>query len=247
MSVISWRTDVNTKILDSTTITVGENGWVEDTTSNGYKQRRATSLVNSTKFQVTMDFNWLEKDANGNSEFDRFVNWYKYRHAYGTNPFYFESIDRFNINGAVLGSDGKPVMCRYKISSAPNFTKSGFCMRCTMTWEEVYGGIIEIATPVFSVDHISATRGKIGVLYTEVPSEYPSPTSHTFYYSSNVTSTNINDYTKINIDRVSLHGKEAEFICAESFKNLPAGSYRVILGTDFSKDGYKTILNLGDD
>lgn len=244
MSVISWRTDVNTKILDSTSITVGENAWVEDSSSNGFKQRRPNSLVNSTKFQVTMDFNWLDKDSNGNSEFDRFVNWYKYRHEYGSNPFYFESISRFNINGPIIGSDGNPIMCQYKITSAPQFQKSGFCMRCTMTWEEVYAGIIQAEIPEFSVDYINAERGSIYVTYTQIPSEVPSPATHEFFYSSNITSKNISDYTKINIDRVSLSGLTAKFIVDNNTKNLPAGNYKIILGKDFSKTNYQTVVTL---
>lgn len=244
MSVISWRTDVNTKIIDSTTITIGENAWVEDSSANGYKQRRASSLVNSNKFNVTMDFNWLEKDADGNSEFDRFCNWYKFRHQYGVNPFYFESIERFNINGPIIGSDGNPVMCQYKITSAPNFSKSGFCMRCTMTWEEVYSGIIQTKLPVFRIDHIEASRGQIIVQYTDIPDEVPNPETHKFYQNSDYLSTDITDYTRVYIDRCYLKGKVATFITDIETKNLPSGKYKFILGEDFSISEYQTIINL---
>lgn len=229
MSVISWRTDVNTKILDSTSITIGENAWVEDSSSNGYKMRRAKSLVNSNKFQVTMDFNWLDKDKNGDSEFDRFCNWYKFRHEYGSNPFYFESIERFNINGPVLASDGNPLMCQYVITSAPSFQKSGFCMRCTMTWEEVYSGIIQVNTPTFAVDALLAERGKLYLTFTAIPEEIPNIETFDFFRTNKLTSTDMSDYTRVYIGRSFIDGKKATFITDEATLKLPAGTYKFIV------------------
>lgn len=244
MSVISWRTDINTKILDSTTISIGEGAWAEDSSENGYKQRRAKSLVNSNKFQVTMDFNWLEKDAEGNSEFDRFCNWYKFRHQYGANPFYFESIERFNINGPVVGSDGNPIMCQYRITSAPNFQKSGFCMRCSMTWEEVYRGTILAQRPIFQPDHISAERGKIYVVFTDIPAEYPNPETFLFYRTENLTSRDISDFTKVTIDRCFMNDKQATFITDYETANLPAGNYKFLLGESFDNPNYQIVVTL---
>ena len=238
MAVISWRTDVNTRILDSTTISTGEGGWKEDSSENGFKQRRAVSLAVPDKYQVTMDFDWLEKDENGNSEFDRFLSWYKYRHMYGTNPFWFESIARFNINGPITTEDNKPVMCQYKITSGLSFSKSGFCMRCTMTWEDVYTGIVQAKIPSSEIDHLEAENGKLYIIYSNTPDEYPSPTSNSFYYSKNLESTDLSDFTKFEISRTELSGSKGIFYTT----SLESGTYKIVLDGNFDDDNYHLVM-----
>lgn len=183
MTEVGWPVNVNTKILDSTTISIGEGGFVEDSSSNGFKYRRATSLANPNKYQVTMDFDWLTKDANGLSEYDRFVRWFEYKHQYGANPFWFDSITRFSINGPVYDGSGNIVQCKYKISSALNCQKSGFSMRVTMTWEEVYVGIIEIQEDQLVLDRTEGKLGEITLVFSTKITTTLSPTSHYFYYA----------------------------------------------------------------
>lgn len=232
MSVVAWRTDVNTNILDSTTIETGENGFKEDSTESGFKQRYATSLVCSDIYQVTMDFDWLIKDENGLSEFDRFKNWFKYVHQNGSNPFWFESIERFNIHGPVRDENGNPLMCLYAITSKLSFVKSGFCMRCTMTWKEVYNGLIEIPEETSpSIDHISAVNGKIFVQYTSVLTYRPTPSDFEFKYCSllNGDGSSLSQYKSFpNVYRAYLDSNTAVY----SVSKLPSGSYKIILDND---------------
>lgn len=173
---IAWPVGVNQRVIDQTTIKVGEGGYEEDEANNGIQsERRLTSLAIPDKFSVVMDFDWLIKDSDGNSEWDLFVRWYKYSHKRGVNPFIFPSITRFTVNGPVA-------TCRYRITSGLSPQKSGFCYRVTMDWEEVYTGgiLIEPLTSVFNdksrIDHVESRCGNIAIMYksplTRIPEEY---------------------------------------------------------------------------
>lgn len=232
MAVIGWNADVNTKILDSTTISIGDTGFIEDSSSNGFKQRRASSLISPDKYQVTMDFDWLTKDADGRSEFDRFVLWYKYKHQYGSNPFWFESISRFNINGPVIGYDGNPVMCQYKITSAPSFSKSGFCMRCTMTWEEVYGGLIKVDEKKQALDKIEVYQNRVVATYVTDLEMVPAPNNPAIKYSDNTSATSTKDFVVMSVSRVYVSGRVVTYIT----DTFPANNPLVVcLGDDITK------------
>lgn len=170
--VIGWAKNVNKRILDSTSIQIGEGGYVEDKGENNsvVSERRLTSLFSPDKFEVQMDFDWLEKDENGMSEFDRFISWYKYVHKRGVNPFWFPSITKFDTQGPI--SKRNPItgelspLCQYKITSGIKPVKSGFSMRCSMTWVEVYCGPgIIIAQPENFPDRIVVENGKVSCFF----------------------------------------------------------------------------------
>lgn len=188
MSLIRWPANVNRKIIDSTTITIGENAYTENKSDSGnFSDRYLTSLFSPDTYQVVMDFDWQEKDSNGDSEFDRFVKWYKYDEQRGTNAFEFPSLTRFGVNGSgyyrtELGESsadkryraGNSVeLSRYRITSALQVQKSGFCFRVTMSWIEVFTKTIEFpdkeAVPQTDTSDTSVL-GRIVVQYSgEVP------------------------------------------------------------------------------
>lgn len=226
--VIGWPVGVNTVILDSTNGTVGETGVKELNTDNGLTERRLTTFITPRSYNVTMDFDWAEKDENGLSEFDRFEQWFAYRHQSGSNPFWFDSISKFNVNGSLKDSDGRPVQCQYVIAKGYQFTKSGYSMRVTMTWKEVYSGIVSYEEPDPILDFINAENGYITVFYTNKLSEIPTLTAHNFYYISLADKSKdpnkISDYTKIEPFRVVISNKAAIF----SVKTLTPGTYKII-------------------
>lgn len=174
-NVISWAANVNQRIIDQTTMSIGENGFVEDSADNGmFSERRLTSLVSPDTYNVVMDFDWLtkinnsgEEDPNGKSEFERFVEWFKYVHKRGTIPFEFPSISRFNINGSTK-------MCRYVITSGLSPQKSGYSFRVSMTWKEVFTGGITITSRQTEPDSIvKCENGLVVVSYTSGISTLP--------------------------------------------------------------------------
>lgn len=158
MTVIVWPAGVNQKVLSETSITTGEGGFKEDKSDNGWGQRRPTSFVNPDKYNVQMDFDWEIEDSEGLTEYNRFMQWYKFMCKFGANPFVFPSINKqMNINGSAK-------MCHYKITSPLQQQESGSCMRITMTWEEVFSGYIE-ATPFHQPALQSITRQENGICF----------------------------------------------------------------------------------
>lgn len=172
---IAWADNVNQIIVDQTTLSIGENGFVENSSSDKVVEERAlTSLAVPDIFNVVMDFDFEKRDENGLSEFDRFITWYKYYHRRGTVPFWFPSITRFNSNGAI--NPVNPVtketqLCQYKITSAIKPTKSGLSMRCNMTWKEVYSGAGILAVPsTLHLDRMIVRNGHIETYFNHKPS-----------------------------------------------------------------------------
>lgn len=188
MEIVGWATYVNQVILEDTSITVGEGGYVEDSVSNGFKERRLTSLAVPDTFSVVMDFDWSEKDSDGLTEYDRFVKWYKYVHKRGTNPFWFPCITKHPVTNLTYTDASKE--CLYCITSALQPQKSGLSMRVTMTWEEVYSGIVDVSDKTATIDHIEAYDGYMFVYYTPSLPEYLPVTSKSkvYYKLSTVTS-----------------------------------------------------------
>lgn len=140
-----WATNVNKIILDSTSITVGENAVYEETLeSGGLNRSRLKDSVSVDKFAVVMNFSVNEKDSNGYSEIDRFWRWYKYTHKYGTVPFEFPAIlinsnhaAGFSTEDTEYRTDGVlniPKQEYYRIISAVQGTKSGTDIQVNMTW-----------------------------------------------------------------------------------------------------------------
>lgn len=165
-----WLDTVNKRILESTTFTPSSGGKIDFSGANGeFSDRRLSEEYVPNQYSVSMDFDWLNLDSNGQSEFDRFVDWYIYGHKYGVNAFTFPAIDNVNSKGCYrcyyLASDGQKTFItesayilgktsadkdryfrvdysdtqydKYRITSALTASKSGFCMRVAMTWENV--------------------------------------------------------------------------------------------------------------
>ena len=244
MKIVGWPAFVNQKVIDSTDITIGEGGVEEDNAENSVvSDRNLTSLAVPDTFQVVMDFDWLKKyDDEGNrlkpsdpnfkqglSEFDRFVKWYKYIHLRGTHPFEFPSITRFHVTGSVDTA-------LYKITSSLKPQKSGFSMRITMTWKEVYSGAIQIETVDPKVDHVERlTSDYIVAAFTKIPNEIPLVDDYCVVAKTK----NEESYTVYSVEKVQTSGKNIKF----TYGPLPTpdtGYYDYIVGigpTEYVEDG----------
>ena len=148
---IGWSTGVNRVILDTSTPTFGENALRNDELESGGKRSIQKRAYVPDVFAVTMEFDWVnevilhkyDQDGNiipnqdihtGKTEFQLFVDWYKYEHKYGTVPFEFPKIlysqntgiDIFDDND--IGSEfryGNDNVEFYKITNAVQGSKSG--------------------------------------------------------------------------------------------------------------------------
>lgn len=138
--IIEWNDTVNKNILNTTSFSIPDTGLQKD------KEEDFVGLIDIVTFRpletynVIMHFNWLEKDEDNKSEYDRFVEWYTSRHRKGVNPFKFPSIRKRDRNK-------NKIDCEYIISSVTQTSKHGFNMQVQMTWEEVYSG--ELFVPAY--------------------------------------------------------------------------------------------------
>ena len=219
--VINWASGVNKRILDATSFTVGQDGYEEDKSSSGnYKERRLSSLFVPDVFNVQMDFSYIEKrNDNGKlipetdpgwddalSEYDRFIKWYKFDHQRGTNPFLFPSITKFNVND----TDKNRPLCRYRITSAITPVKSGFCMRVSMTWEEVFSGVIEIIEQNQALDTITTQNtSKKGLLIATYNAVVGASDCVLDYCTLELKKQEDASYAEIEIKKVDFQGKTA--------------------------------------
>lgn len=150
MQYCGWPTNVNKRIIDKTNVTVGDGATITDNIEGSPKTRSRLTCANpSDKFSVTMHFECYEKDENGKTEKDRFFEWFKGVHKYGTVPFEFPSIlwnsnSKWSFDTEEVARGNLPFLEHYKISSPVEGSKYGFFIEVTMTWETVATGIYEI-------------------------------------------------------------------------------------------------------
>lgn len=203
MAYISWATNVNKVILDSSTVKVGEGAVAKDELeSGGIKRSRLVSANPPDTFSVTMDFNCVDKGPDGYTELERFYIWYKWIHKYGVNPFRFPAIlinsnrqsgyskeerqylaNQYNNahSGEHATSDDIPDYEYYCITSAIEGQKSGNDLRLTMTWETYATGAISIPEPICEIDHIEPENGVVAVIMTSTPTLEPTPQTWKLY------------------------------------------------------------------
>lgn len=244
METIGWPSGVNQFISDETTIDTAEGGIVEDSNSNGYKDRRANSLALGNTYPVVMYFNWdgfsktYPSDINGLTEYDRFDRWYKFVHKRGTKPFWFPSITKQNIDVLTqFNSDGRPLttqMALYRITSAPKYSKSGLDMKATMTWEEVFSGSIEIQKDarVYDDDPFSVENHIAYIKYINPPMSTPALDKLSVKYRLNTKT----DWSDEKIVRVVMKGNTLVMHLED--KNIPKGSY--VYKWTFGEDSFET-------
>lgn len=187
MRVVGWAADVNQLISDETTFSMGDGGRVKDSTSSGYEEERSTALAYPDKYKVVMYFDWggagsefqTPIDANGYTEYDRFIRWYKFKTNNGANPFWFPSITKSPMDNITPNSDNK--MSLYKIDSGLQISKSGYSMKVSMDWKEVYSGVIQMPTMTLEVIRIEASNGRLDVICNQIPYSIPTVTNFDLY------------------------------------------------------------------
>lgn len=190
-----WATGVNRVILDSSSVTLGENALKNDELENGLKRTRKRGAFCPDKFSVKMSFDWVnEVTINGvnthKTEYQLFTEWYKYTHKYGSVPFEFPKILFSQDTGIMIYDtvEQGPVNVEYyKITSSVPGNKSGECIEVDMTWEAVYGGTVEIAATTPLVDDCSAKANYIDIFFSALGSTAPTSQMFTLYSGNEIT------------------------------------------------------------
>jgi len=197
---IGWATGVNRTILDSTSFTFGEDALKNDELENGLKRSRKRGAFCPDKYPVKMVFDWVNEvvlhryDAHGQiipgqdihtgkTEFQLFTEWYKYKHKYGSVPFEFPRLLYSQNTGIVIVDEqaNNTTVEYYKITSAVNGSKSGECIEVDMTWESVYGGVVEIEQTLPEIAGLVATPTYCDVMFVEVSDTAPVAQMFTLY------------------------------------------------------------------
>lgn len=200
---IGWSSYVNRVILSESKITSGTEAKIEDSLKSGGKRSELQGAYCPDVYAITMDFEAESPvvlyDTDGHNvatlpktEYQYFMDWYKYKHKYGTVPFQFPKIlyspqtgikvvDE-HISNIVGRNPYENRMEYYKITSTTEGTKSGSCIRVTMTWQTVYSGSITIEEDSASVNGISeATSNHIDILFDTVADTAPIQNLFTLY------------------------------------------------------------------
>jgi|GEM_PF-5418501 hypothetical protein len=186
-SYIGWPTNVNQIIYDDTSTEIGKDALIQEESQNGTVIQRNKNGFIPDVFKVSMLFDYTEKDSNGLTEIDRFLEWYKYKAKYGTYPFEFKTLissSDYYVNDTSI----------YQITSSVVPVKEGLNMKVSMTWQTLFTGTITIPTSTVHIDHLEAVNGTLTIVFSEQPSVYPVYTDFSIVVGSGTTFTKTSFY-----------------------------------------------------
>ena len=189
-----WATGVNRIILDSSSITLGENALKTDELENGLKRSIKRGAFCPDKFSIKMSFDWVnDVYINGvnthKTEYQLFTEWYKYTHKYGSVPFEFPEILYSQDTGIMILDtvETGPVNVEYyKITSSVPGNKSGEHIEVNMSWETVYGGTVEIVATTPHIATCEAHREHIDIYFDTLGSIAPTSQMFTLWHGNNL-------------------------------------------------------------
>lgn len=187
-SYTGWASNVNQVILDSTTITIGDSATKQMELSGGGYRSLLKSEHNQDKYSVTMAFDWTTVGSDGKTELQRFYEWYKYVHKYGTVPFEFPRI-LYSQNTGIKVFDEKQNAYQaeyYVIESAVEGNKSGSCVEMKMTWKSFYSGVVSYSDPEITSDDIviNPLNGYADIEFSVIPNSIPTSSDITLSVKS---------------------------------------------------------------
>lgn len=224
MEIVSWPIGVNRTVLSETTITVGQDAVSKDSTENGSEMTLLKSSGAPDQFAVVMYFsnstqdsfynNHIDSLGNHVTEWQAFLNWFKYTTMMGQKGFYFHKIDDPR-------DDVKGRSCVYKIMSSglPKGTPEGTYYKVTMTWAQVFLDAISVSQVTDpAVDSMFVQNGFIDVRLEEKPENPPSKPDFSItsdYYAEST----------VPLKAVDYDGNKSVVLYFDEF-NIP-GTYKV--------------------
>lgn len=252
---IGWATGVNRTIYDDTSFTFGENALKNDELENGLKRSRKRGAFCPDKYPVKMYFDWVNEvilhryDSHGEiipgqdihtgkTEFQLFTEWYKYRHKFGSVPFEFPHILYSQNTGITVVDEhaNNSTVEYYKITSAVNGNKSGESIEVNMTWESVYGGLVEIETSTPQVVGLIGTVSYCDILFSEVSETAPVAQMFTLYINNIATDMlgfcyDGSKSVRIYYNPITPGNNTSVTFSINNYSglNVPAGTYEVII------------------
>lgn len=170
MTIVSWPSGVNRIVTSESSVDLGRDGVKTDKSENGSEMSRPSSLGTPNIWSVSMWFSNAKDDFyrqhNNKTEWKVFQEWFKFRTRNGVFPFHFSAID---------DPSDTTESAVYKIvgEGLPKGTPTGDQMKVTMTWKEVFTGVIEVPNYEPEADYIDVTSGQIDFRFTEALEEAP--------------------------------------------------------------------------
>lgn len=187
MKIVSWKSGVNRIIENSTNTSLGVNALRTSKTENGSEQASLTSTGVPNQYSVNMTFSNSTQDSFYKSHFDEnghnitewmaFQRWFKKELGYGTNAFYFASIN--DVSGETSAI--------YKIvgSGLPKGNPNGQYMKVTMTWAEYFPTPVTLTETSNNADYLDIVNGQIEYHFDEVPETTPVKSDFLITYIKN--------------------------------------------------------------
>ena len=224
MEIVSWATGVNRYILNDTSIEIGTNSVQADNSDNGSEMTYLKNSGSPDVYSVSMRFSnsttdsffLNHTDSNGDhiTEWQAFLNWFKWVTMMGSKPFYFHKIDDPN-------DDKTSRACIYKIKSSglPKGTPEGEYVKCTMTWQQWLNEYISVPVEEVTADTLYAVNGTLDLRFTEQPDEPPVKSDFTG------TSDYYDDPSDFVIKRVDYDGYKSCVLYFDEFS--VAGTYTI--------------------
>ena len=184
---IGWPVGVSKVILSESSITMGDGATNTDNLESGGKRTELKGGYISDKYSVVMEYEWeAPMSQSGKTEYQAFCEWYKYKHKFGSVPFVFPKIVYSPQTGIEIldNPQNEPEYFEYyKITSGiSNAQRSGSKMKISMTWETVYGGIVQYTDPALNENNVSvsAKAKYVDVSISNIPYGTPAPTAGNF-------------------------------------------------------------------
>ena len=183
MEIIEWESGINRIISNESVPAYGENALNSNKSENGADM---TSLKNSDApdvwtvvmyFSNSVDDSFYANHTIGGkhvTEWEAFINWFKYKLCFGTKSFYFNKI----------GTENKTAIYRMQSSGLPKPQIIGTTMKASMTWIEYNPVAITVIEPVVSGDYLDVTNGIMDFHFNEKPEDFPQKDDFTAYYQN---------------------------------------------------------------
>lgn len=203
-------------MLTISSILVGENATTQEETLSGKKISILKGSFVPKKYSIEMDFDWEKPIRDGKTEYQLFLEWYEYRHKFGTVPFIFPKIIYSPRTGIKIEDENSPCEYEYyKIEGPVDGVKHGSSVKVKMTWKEVYSGILSVADPVSMMNGIlKVTKDYVEVSFSTESDVEPFQSDFSL----------IVDYTTADIGGFAFDSFEGRLYFASS---LSSGNHRV--------------------
>ena len=170
-----WPTGVNSIVLDGSSVKIGEGALKNDTLESGLIRGSLRNSYVPDVFPVTMEFDWEIKDEQGETEYTRFIKWYKYIHKFGLIPFEFPQILYSPVTGiTVVDINSQSYKVEYyKITSAIEGSKSGTKVKMNMTWKSVYSGVVQVETQPEQIHDLLLFDNHCSIIFSSLSNVNP--------------------------------------------------------------------------